>query len=271
MVEMKRDKEVYNKITAGDWLYEIALPVKTWDRNRLYVLINYLGYDNAIPLLMAASLLKHTDFTRVVFSLEKFMFRYKGICNNNVQNISAIFMKEAKLIRDNVEGYRIGSLLAKLDGLLKSDADDEKFKQNIKYMKYRQKQANKDLKYFFTLLSEHYTWYINGANTALRLSDLPVLSYDAATIEHIYPQNPEEVIPEFEKNVDVHCIGNLTILSSAENERVRNKIFGDKKQQLVDSNYSLNKHFNNISAWTVDSVEEWEKFICEMACKVFVI
>ncbi len=267
---MKRDKEVYNKITAGEWLYDVVLPVKTWDRNRLFVLTNYLGYDNVIPLLMAASLLKQTDFAKIVFSLEKFMFRYKGICNNNVQNLSDLFMKESKLIRDNANGYRIGSILGKLETMLKQDADDEKFKQNIKYLKYRPKSANKNLKYFFTILSEHYSWYASGATTSLNLSDLPVLPYDAATIEHLYPQNPETEDVAF-NDVDIHSIGNLSILTGAENERVKNKLFTEKKDKIIDSTYSLNQYFRDKTEWSSETIKTWEEYICNMACRVFTI
>lgn len=267
---MKRDKDVYNKITAGEWLYDTALPVKTWDRNRLSVLTNYLGYDITIPLLMAASLLKHTDFAKIVFSLEKFMVRYKGICNNNIQNLSDLFMKEAKLIRDNANQYRIGSLLGKLENLLIQEADDEKFKQNLKYLKYKPKSPNKNLKYILTILSEHYSWYASGASTRPNLSDSPVLPHDGSTIEHIYPQNPETADEAF-ADVDIHSIGNLTILTNAENERVKNKLFTEKKDIIVESTYSLNQYFSDKTQWNPEAVKDWEEYICNMACKVFKI
>jgi len=267
---MKKEKEIYNKITNGEWLYDSVLPVKTWDRNRLFVLISYLGYDNTIPVLMAASQLKQTDFAKIVFSLEKFMVRYKGICNNNVQVLSELFMKESKEIRDNEDTYRIGSLLGKLDVLIKQDANDEKFMQNIKYLKYKTKSPNKLLKYFLTILSEHYSWYSSGATTSLNLSDLPVSPFDAATIEHLYPQNPDDVDIEL-VDVDIHRIGNLSILTSAENERVKNKIFTDKKDIIISSLYTLNKYFEDKTQWKFNEIKMWEDYICKMACRVFVM
>lgn len=267
---IKDGKEIYNKITSGEWLYDANQTIKPWNRNRLYVLVSYLNYDNTIPLLMAAALLPQEDFSKIVFSLEKFMFRYKGVCNNNVQNLSNLFMKEAKYIRDNVSTYRTGHIISELDSLLKADASDDKFKMNLRELKYKPKQANKNLKYFLSLMSEHFTWYSAGASTRINLSDLPVMSYDSATIEHIYPQNPQNPMAEF-SGFDIHSLGNLSILTNLENEAVKNKLFNEKKSKIITSQYSLNKYFNGIEDWTLQAAADWEEYLCNMACKVFTL
>ena len=97
-----------------------------------------------------------------------------------------------------------------------------------------------------------------------------MLPYDAATIEHLYPQNPETEDVAF-NNLDIHSIGNLSILTGAENERVKNKLFTEKKDKIIKSTYSLNLYFRDKTEWTSETIKTWEEYICNMACKVFTI
>lgn len=90
------------------------------------------------------------------------------------------------------------------------------------------------------------------------------------TIEHIAPQSPNIGIPGFTKE-NVHKIGNLTILTNKENDKAKNKTYEAKKSIYHDSDYGINKYFDNISEWSLQSAEDWEQFLQEMVCKVFVV
>ena len=77
----------FYKIQSGEWPFEDKQPITIWDRNRLKNLIDYLDYEITLALLISATELSHTKFNEIVQILEKFMFRYKGICNNKHQKI----------------------------------------------------------------------------------------------------------------------------------------------------------------------------------------
>ena len=110
---------IYRKITAGEWPYPEEQSVTGWDRNRLQVLVTFLSYDITLPLLLAATKLKQKKYADLVHMLEKFMFRYKTICNNPHQVLSELYNKEAKKIRHDPQNYSLSGLSSTLKKCLK--------------------------------------------------------------------------------------------------------------------------------------------------------
>ena len=69
----------------------------------------------------------------------------------------------------------------------------------------------------------------------------------------------------------MHKFYNLTLLTREENDNVEDKIYADKKPVYVNSNYILNRFFNTVDDWTYDNAQNWETYLKDFACKVFVV
>ena len=69
----------------------------------------------------------------------------------------------------------------------------------------------------------------------------------------------------------MHKFYNLTLLTREENDRVEAKNYADKKPIYMNSNYILNKYFNVVDDWTYNDAQNWETYLKDLACKVFVV
>lgn len=263
--ELKDESLKFKQLYAGDWPYEVNQPITGWDRNRLKNLIVYLDYDITLALLLAATKLDHRKFSKIVQKLEIFMFRYKGICNNNHQKLADFFMTQAVSIRNSPDAYDINTIINKLHELILSEAGDELFKQRLKGLKYSKTAGNKMLKYMFATLTEYASNYANGG--LIRPEKGTIINYENVSIEHIYSQHPADGSdPDF----DLNELSNLTLLTLSENgEQVRNKPYAEKKPIYLISEYKLNKKFNEYDEWNKENRLKWLDYITEMCCKVF--
>lgn len=136
--------------------------------------------------------------------------------------------------------------------------------------KYRTNGGNKPLRYLFSTLNEHIEWYRNGAVGAPAPQKGTVINYDNVTIEHIASQSPSAAVPGFTSE-NIHTLSNLTLLTNGENDRAKNKSYTAKKAIYHDSEYVINKYFDSVDDWSVESAKAWEQYLQEMVCKVFVV
>ena len=261
---------LYRKITVGEWPYTEAQPVTDWDRNRLYVLVKFLSYDITLPLLLSATKLDHRKYAQLVHTLEKFMFRYKTVCGNGHQILSELYNAEAKKIREVPAAYSFSDLFVKLRELLSDKANDEVFKVQLKNVKYLPSGGNKTLRYFFSTLCDYQRWQQQGEQGAPMANKEFIINYDNVTIEHIASQHAEgeNALPAD----SLHNLFNLTILSQDDNgRRVGNKPFVEKKITYLRSCYKINQKLSEYDAWNLISAEDWQHYIVDFACKVFVV
>lgn len=255
---------------AGIWPYEVGQPLTDWDRKRLDILIRFLDFDIVYPLLLAAVQLKQKTFADLVHMLEKFMFRHKSVCNLGHQKLSELYMQEAVKIRRDPENYRLTGLRTTLKEYIETECTDAVFKVGLSNLKYRTNGGNKPLRYLFSTLNEHIEWYRNGAVGAPAPQKGTVINYDNVTIEHIASQSPSTAVPGFTSE-NIHTLSNLTLLTNGENDRAKNKSYTAKKAIYHDSEYVINKYFDSVDDWSVESAKAWEQYLQEMVCKVFVV
>ncbi|MFR3728285.1 DUF262 domain-containing protein [Lacrimispora sp.] len=262
----------FYSIESGEWPYEDMQPITLWDRNRLKNLISYLDYDITLALLIASTKLSHDKFNDIVQVLEKFMFRYKGVCNNKHQKLGNIFMKEALKIRENPGAYRISSLTAQLRPLINESAGDDVFKEKLKSMKYVERGNNKLIKYLFATLNEYHKWYDDNAEGKPKAEKGKIINFEDVSIEHIFSQSPQDgdTIPDGLD--DVNELKNLTILTLKENgDRVKNKKYEIKRDVYIDSEYDINTRFSQYEEWNNEAMNDWLNYILDLSCKIFVI
>ena len=269
--EILKEIRIYRKISSGEWPYEVSQPVTEWDRKRLDVLVNFLDFDIVYPLLLAATRLKQKTFAELIHMLEKFMFRYKSVCNLGHQKLSEIYMQEAVKIRQDPDGYSLSGLKSVLKRSISTECSDEVFKVGLSNMRYRTAGSNKQLRYLFSTLNEYVEWYRNGATGKPRASKSSVINYDNVTIEHIFSQSDDITDAGFTED-NKHNISNLTILTATENnEEVRNKSYVEKKPIYETSDYQINKYFTDVTDWNQTESTKWINFIKDFACKVFAV
>ena len=262
----------FYSIESGEWPYEGMQPITLWDRNRLKILISYLDYDITLALLISATKLSHDKFSDLVQVLEKFMFRYKGVCNNKHQKLSEIFMKEALVIRSSPNTYRISSLTNQLRPLISESAGDDLFREKLKSMKYVERGSNKLLKYLFATLNEFHKWYDEGATGNPKAEKGKIINFEDVSIEHIFSQSPQAGDDKPEGLEDVNELRNLTLLTLKENaEKVKNKPYAMKRTVYIDSEYDINQKFEEYEEWNIESMDSWIEYILDLSCKVFVI
>ncbi len=261
---------IYRKITAGEWPYPEEQSVTGWDRNRLQVLVKFLSYDITLPLLLAATKLKQKKYAELVHTLEKFMFRYKTVCNNPHQVLSELYNKEAPKIRYDPQNYSLSGLSRALQTLLEEKADDEKFKLGLKNLVYQPSGGNKPLRYFFSTLCDYYRWHEEGENGKPSANKEHIINYDNVTIEHIDSQHSRDgnTLPEDSRNK----LKNLTILSKQDNgSRVANRPFSEKKAIYRSSCYRVNQILLQYGTWQLSEATDWENHLVDLGCKIFVV
>ena len=205
-----------------------------------------------------------------IHMLEKFMFRHKSVCNLGHQKLSELYMQEAVKIRRDSENYRLTGLRTTLKEYIETECTDAVFKVGLSNLKYRTNGGNKPLRYLFSTLNEHIEWYRNGAVGAPAPQKGTVINYDNVTIEHIASQSPSAAVPGFTSE-NIHTLSNLTLLTNGENDRAKNKSYTAKKAIYHDSEYVINKYFDSVDDWSVESAKAWEQYLQEMVCKVFVV
>ena len=265
-----KEIRIYRKLINGIWPYDSQQPITEWDRKRLDILVNYLNFDIVYPILLAGAKLKEKKFAELVHMLEKFMFRYKTVCNLGHQKLSDLYMEEAVKIRRDPLNYRLSDLKNTLKAYIQTDCNDSIFRVGLSNLKYRTSGNNKQLKYFFSTINEHVEWYCSGAIGKPKPNTGSVINYDNVTIEHISSQSTSTPLPEF--SVDkVHSFHNLTLLTVTENDTAKNKEFLLKKPIYENSVYELNKYFSKVGKWDSSEVNNWENYLQDIACKVFVV
>jgi len=268
--EILEEIKIYRKLICGVWPYKPAQPITDWQRKRLDILVNYLGFDIVFPILLAGAKLKEKKFSDLVHMLEKFMFRYKSICNMNHQKMSDLFMSEAVKIRQDPDKYRLTEFKKVLQLYIKEDCTDKVFSAGLSNIKYKPNGNNRQLKYLFSVLNEHAEWYESGAHGTPVPNTGTISNFDNISIEHICAQSLNKGSSNF-SGEKVHNFYNLTLLTLEENERADNKTYPDKKDIYCNSNFVLNRYFEKVDKWEKEDSDLWEKHLIDMAIKIFVI
>lgn len=265
---LKRDIYLLNKLQGGDWPYPSTAVVTGWDKSRLGLLINELKHTNCLPLLLSATSLTEQQFSDIVQSLERFMFRYKVICNAHIGAATNIYHAHAVAIRTNPQGYNLAQLRNELQARLDASASDNVFRVNLRTMKYSRDQSNKPLKYLLITLESYLNWHLAGTQgLPVCLSKMTVFDPSATTIEHIHAQNGAMPHPVLDALVDT--LGNLTLLGAGDNAAAGNQPFPAKRAIFAQSALRMNREVANNAQWTDAEVNARLTALEDAAIKIF--
>ncbi|PGQ49748.1 DUF262 domain-containing protein [Bacillus thuringiensis] len=267
-----RDKyDVYENINDGIWPYPTsAVRLTTWDKNRLYLLINELKHTLCIPFLLALyDLVDEKTFNDVVQVTEKAAFRYISASGLRANNLDAIYNKYIKQIKSTIT-FDINDYKSDLRNLISNYADDNVFEKALVNRLTYNKNNIKKIRYFLSTLEYYYNSYTKVPRPA-ELKPVKSTVHDVSNIdiEHIYPQTALTVDPTLEplKNQ----LGNLSIWAPGENRAVHNDPFDKKQQTYKDSHIRLTRELNGIPAWNVSEVDKRLKTYQDLAKLIFKI
>jgi hypothetical protein len=257
-------------IRGGEWPCADSPGVLKWDADRLRLLVTHLRQSECIPLLIAATLLKSTQFSDVVQVLERFAFRYALVVEGPRSDAVIVFDKHAVAIRRDPGRYDPRTLKSDLRDLIQLHATDGVFAARLAELRYPRASSKKPLKYFLMTLEHYVRWFDEGAmGTPVCRDKLRVLDFENGTIEHVYAENSEQPDPQLEPLLDT--LGNLTFLSPAENDAAGAKGFLNKKPFLAKSTSLLNQQIAQEADWTAAVVRKRQDRLRDIALKVFTV
>lgn len=271
-LELKKEFKYLRKLSSGDWPFEtISNDITDWDADRLKLLMVELKHNTAIPLLLSACKLSQQQFLEIVLLTERIYFRYKLVCREHEGSLNNLYQREAKKIRDDSENYDINAYKTELIDLQSRKANNDKFSYSLDDFIYRNSGGNKKIRYF--LLTTEYAWRWLDEDTAgepVFLKDI-VHTFSTTSIEHIYPQNPEEddVIEDLDDKK--HDLGNLTILTTDDNQVVENSSFNDKKAVFKVSKLLINNRICDFEEWDIENFKTRHQELKKAAEKIFTI
>jgi hypothetical protein len=253
--EISYDVEKCRKLKSGQWLYAEGMPITSWDRTRLSLLIVELGHSLCMPLLLSASKLDHRIFSEIVQCVERVFFRYKIICNLHVTPLKSIYYRESVAIRAEGDNYNTTNLRNSLKALLEEKATDELFVVNLGSLKYQDKGgSNKPLKYFLMSVEYYLDWYNAGAaGIPICLDKSRVYDFAGTSVEHIYPKNSAHDARDETLEPTKNSLGNLVIMDPAQNTRGGNQSFIDKKVLYSQSTVLMTRQVGMQAEWDVNS------------------
>lgn len=272
VIQLKEAVVLLRILTEGEWPYpNSGQPITQWHKDRLKLLVSELNHTNCMPILLSATLLEDRQFSEIVQLIERFVFRYKIICNQHISPLTEIYNKQAQTIRAaHPSGivYRTSSLRDALRSLQVEKTPDSVFSTHLNELVYQTRGSNKPLKYFLMTLEHYARWYYDGATRQPECRDTTrVFDFANTTIEHIYPQNSSS--PDTELENLINSLGNLTFLGADDNNAGGNKSFSQKKPIFESSSVLLNRKIAENSIWSKTEVEEHQAELIRIALKVF--
>jgi hypothetical protein len=229
--------------------------------------LNRVGFGAFRPIIMAILIEKveTTDIVNVLKLAENYVFLVFIVSNRRSNTGDSRFYKHANKFHNN---KNINELIINMKKEIftdegeynwvnlsnfKSEIDDH-FKKNEGWYSW------KGLKY---LLYEYelFLQKQSKGDTKLQWEEI-----NNDTIEHIYPQTPEDKcwIDNFsslnkkEKRRKLHTLGNLVLLSHSKNSSLGNKCFDVKKEVFSNGSYSEIKVSKN-KVWTPEVIDNRSK------------
>lgn len=266
-----REFRAVQSLVAGDWPLPPHGAVTAWDKGRLRLLTRHLRYTDCLSLLVAATALAPSAFSRLVVVLERFAFRYHVVGEAPRDKAQAVLNRFAVEIRSAPEEFRVGALREELRRLTDRYVPDDEFRASVEQMRYVHGQGgNKPLKYLLMTIEDYHQWLDDNPQGEPVCRDKSrLLDFEGGTIEHIYAQHADDRDAALDALVDT--LGNLTVLSGPENDRMGSKPFAQKRPLFAESTSTMNRQVGAKEDWTVEVIESRGRLLVDKAMIVFAI
>ncbi len=252
-------KEYLDDLVSDSETYSIILDPELckWTKNELCIKksLNSLSlFKVVLQTPMTLSILrnyfsKHVNYKFVrelLSSIENFHYIFNAVTSQRSSgSLSTMYASFAKKITNANDNNEIGIVVKELkDALISKLPTYEEFLANFSKLKYidNYRKDKKIIQYTMESYNSHYD-----------KSGVPI-NYDLMTIEHIYPQNPDDPIGDI--NEFVGTVGNLIFVDEHTNNKLGNKKFSEKKKILEKSNIFCDEYLLSSSEWTSKEIEK---------------
>ncbi len=214
-----------------------------------------------MPVLFAAwEHLAPDNFVRVLRMISIISFRYTVVSALNPNELESIYHSAARAIIE-----KRATLPSEIFALLKPIyVPDHKFMNDFASLSIPTNgQRKKVVKYILTKLESHLSGRSCDPET------------DPASIEHILPENPtpewEASFPRTLWEMVIYRLGNLTLLSPADNRRVGNAPYSEKQVVYSQSVYALTRQIPNLAPeeWTPTLLEQRQQEMARQAANIW--
>ncbi len=217
-------------------------------------LLNIFNLKQPISMLMAAyKCLSKEDFAKILKDALTISFRYSVICGKNPNEVERIYNEIAIQISKT---HKYDKIL-----LRKIYVEDDEFNAAFETKTFPENSRNnKIIKYILGKIER----YSGG------LRDV-IIEGEADTIEHIYPQNPDE---DWDDALDtyVYRLGNLCLLEKKLNKDIENKIYNDKIEAYSQSAFETTKRIpERYTEWNQNSISARQKHMSVCAKSIWKI
>lgn len=235
--DLKVDMLKIKALAEGDFIAG-GLQLSQVMSDRLAYTLSDLKQHWILPLVYAAKNLNAGHQERLLCVLERFAFRYGVLGRARIAEYDRKIGPMITKIRNTPNEYRLADLEAILKDLLDRYATTDALERQLDGLDYDRNK--KELKYLLAISEFMSSWYNGQANgRPTVLAPNVSINIRAMTLEHVSPQNPDEA--GVEMLPDLHKLGNLTLLSEAENIRAGNRPFQNKKAILRESRLQINR------------------------------
>jgi hypothetical protein len=123
-------------------------------------------------------------------------------------------------------------------------------------------------------LARYYLMTLEKAKNGQENPELiPNADTSAVNLEHVLPKSPDDT---WDMDQETHRaylkrLGNLAILSNKLNSEIGNSSFTIKKEYYAKSSFELTKNLAEYDKWTVDSINQRQRELAELAVKTWKI
>lgn len=261
---IKEDRSVFELINDMLAYSDIYMALKNesddlWnerDKVQEYVsLLNIFNLKQPISMLMAAyKNLSNEDFERVLCDAIVVSFRYNVICGKNPNDIEKVFNDIAiKISNNNTYDKNLLSKIYVNDNEFTVSFINKVFPENAR--------NNKIIKYILG----KYERFKGG------LRDVSIVS-ELDTIEHIYPQHPNEEWNDDNLDSLIYRLGNMCLLEKKLNNNIGNKGYAEKVEVLNQSTFiTTNSISSEYPEWVQQSIVDRQKQMAKCAKTIWKI
>lgn len=261
---IKEDRSVFELINNMLAYSDIYMALKNesddlWnerDKVQEYVsLLNIFNLKQPISMLMAAyKHLSNEDFERVLCDAIVVSFRYNVICGKNPNDIEKVFNDIAiKISNNNTYDKNLLSKIYVNDNEFTVSFINKVFPENAR--------NNKIIKYILG----KYERFKGG------LRDVSIVS-ELDTIEHIYPQHPNEEWNDDNLDSLIYRLGNMCLLEKKLNNNIGNKRYAEKVEVLNQSTFiTTNSISSEYPEWVQQSIVDRQKQMAKCAKTIWKI
>jgi uncharacterized protein with ParB-like and HNH nuclease domain len=206
-------------------------------------------------LIAAYKKLGKQHFIKLLKSVSTLSFRYNVIGKLNPNELEVVYNNIAvKLSRGNLEYREI------IRSLKKVYVPDEEFNANFSNISIDLNSSSKKLvRYILTSIENHCSGKLYDFES------------EKLSIEHIYPQNPDDNWPEIDESY-IARLGNYTLLSRGENKDLGNSPYRVKTEIFEKSNFAITKRIAaEYSEWNSEKIAINQKWLARQALTIWKI